>query len=126
VPRKIIPYQPHLKELARKLRNDATLGEVLLWNELKSKKLLGFDFHRQKPLLNYIVDFYCAELELVLEVDGKYHNHTDVFQLDVQREHEFNKWGLTVLRFTEAEVRNDMLNVLRTIEAYILQCRQHP
>ncbi len=124
MPRKIIPYQPHLKELARKLRNDATMGEVLLWNELKSKKLNGFDFHRQKPLLNYIVDFYCAELEPVLEVDGKYHNHTDVFQLDLEREHELNKWGLTVLRFTEVEVRNDMLNVLRTLETYILQYQE--
>jgi very-short-patch-repair endonuclease len=55
--RKIIPYQPYLKELARKLRNDSTLGEVLLWNEIKNKQFHGYDFHRQKPLLNYIADF---------------------------------------------------------------------
>lgn len=67
--RKIIPYQPYLKELARTLRNASSLGEVLLWKELRSKKMHGFDFHRQKPLLNYIVDFYCYELDLVIEVD---------------------------------------------------------
>jgi len=71
MPRKIIPYQPYLKELARKLRNDSTLGEALLWNELKNKQMYGYDFHRQKPLLNYIADFYCNELNLVIEIDGQ-------------------------------------------------------
>ncbi|GEO06149.1 hypothetical protein AAE02nite_38130 [Adhaeribacter aerolatus] len=56
---RIIPYQPHLKQLARQLRNNSTLAEVLLWNELKGKKLNGYDFDRQKPLDAYIVDFYC-------------------------------------------------------------------
>jgi very-short-patch-repair endonuclease len=66
--RKIIPYNPQLKELARRLRNDGTLGEALLWKELNNKQLYGYDFHRQKPLLNYIVDFYCHELNLVIEL----------------------------------------------------------
>jgi very-short-patch-repair endonuclease len=57
--RNIIPYNSNLKELAGKLRNDSTPGEVLLWNELKNKQMYGYDFHRQKPLLNYIVDLYC-------------------------------------------------------------------
>lgn len=56
MPRKIIPYNSQLKQLAKNLRNDSTLGEVLLWNELKGKKFSNFDFHRQKPLLNYIAD----------------------------------------------------------------------
>ena len=73
--RQIIPYHPKLKQLARKLRNDSTLGEVLLWKELCNKQMYGYDFHRQKPLLNYIVDFYCYELSLVVEVDGRYHHH---------------------------------------------------
>ncbi len=73
VRRKIIPYNPNLKTLARKLRNDSTLGEALLWRELNNGQMYGFDFHRQKPLLNYIVDFYCYELELIIEVDGQYH-----------------------------------------------------
>jgi len=118
--RTIIPYNPKLKELARKLRNDSTLGEVLLWNELKNKQMYGFDFHRQKPLLNYIVDLYCYELNLVIEIDGQYHNDEEQWKLDTLREKELEKYNLTILRFAEREVRKDMINVLRAIEQYIL------
>jgi very-short-patch-repair endonuclease len=121
--RSIIPYNPKLKELARRLRNDGTLGEVLLWKELNNKQMHGYDFHRQKPLLNYIVDFYCYELNLVIEVDGHYHNHEETYKLDLLREHELEKYNLTIIRFSEQEIRKDMVNVLRTIEQYILE---HP
>ena len=123
--RKIIPYDPKLKLLARRLRNDSTLGEVLLWKELNDKQMHGFDFHRQKPLLNYIVDFFCHELNLVIEIDGSYHNHEGQFILDTARDTELAKYNLTVMRFTEIEVRKDMANVLRTIETYILEYKQH-
>jgi very-short-patch-repair endonuclease len=63
--RKIIPYNPKLKELARKLRKDMTLSEVLLWQELKSRQMMGYDFDRQRPIDNYIVDFYCKDLMCV-------------------------------------------------------------
>jgi very-short-patch-repair endonuclease len=119
--RLIIPYNPNLKELARKLRNDSTLGEVLLWNEVKTKQMYGFDFHRQKPLLNYIVDFYCFEWNLVIEIDGQYHSWDEKSEADVKRDEEPGSYGLTILRFTEREVRKDMVNVLRTIESYILE-----
>ena len=125
MPRKIIPYNSKLKELARNLRNDSTLGEVLLWKELNNKQMYGFDFHRQKPLLNYIVDFYCYELNLVIEVDGQYHNHEETFKLDLLREKELMKYHLIIMRFTEQEVRKDMMNVLRTIECYILDHPSH-
>ena len=55
------------------LRKNSTLSEVLLWNELKGKKLMGIDFHRQKPIGNYIVDFFSPELRLVIEIDGITH-----------------------------------------------------
>jgi very-short-patch-repair endonuclease len=119
--RNIIPYSPHLKELARKLRNDSTLGEVLLWNELKNKQMYGYDFHRQKPLLNYIVDLYCYELELVIEIDGLYHNYEEKYNADVLRDGELEKYNLTVMRFTEQEVRKDMVNVLKAIEGHVLE-----
>ncbi len=83
--RVLIPYNPKLKELAKRLRNESTLGEALLWNELKTKKMHSYDFQRQKPLLNYIVDFYCYELNLVIEVDGQYHNHEETYKLDLAR-----------------------------------------
>ncbi|MDN3581305.1 endonuclease domain-containing protein [Mucilaginibacter flavus] len=120
MPHKIIPYNPKLKELARRLRNDSTLGEVLLWNEIKGKKF-GFDFHRQKPLLNYIVDFYCGELNLVIEIDGQYHSHEEKFEADTIRDQELGKYNLTVLRFTEKEVKTDINNVLRTVEQQIVE-----
>ena len=117
--RKIIPYNSNLKLLARKLRNDSTLGEVLLWNELKNKQLYGYDFHRQKPLLNYIVDLYCYELDLVIEIDGHYHNWEEQCNKDIVRDKALRSYGLTVLRFTEQEARKEMQNVLRTIEQHI-------
>ena len=120
MPRKIVPYNTNLKQLARKLRNESTLGETLLWKELRNKQFHGYDFHRQKPLLNYIVDLYCYELDLVIEIDGSYHNHFETYELDLLREKELEAYNLTIIRFTEQEVKKDITNVLRTIETYIL------
>ncbi|WP_354428590.1 MULTISPECIES: DUF559 domain-containing protein [unclassified Mucilaginibacter] len=118
--RQIIPYNPKLKQLARDLRNDSTLREVLLWKELRNKQLYGFDFQRQKPLLNFIVDFYCYELNLIIEIDGRYHDNEEQYKSDLLRETELSEYDLTTIRFTEMEVRKDMVNVIRTIEHYIL------
>jgi len=98
----------------------------LLWKELKGKQFHGFDFHRQKPLLNYIVDFYCYELNLVIEIDGSYHNNEEQYHLDSKRETELVEYDLTVLRFTEIEVRKDIINVLRTIEQHIEEHTPNP
>ena len=75
--RKIIPYDPKLKQLARELRNKSTLAEVLLWKHLKGKQIQGYDFHRQKPLDQYIVDFFCSELMLAIEIDGDSHDYKE-------------------------------------------------
>lgn len=117
--RRIIPYNPNLKLLARDLRNNSTLGEVILWKKLKGKQFFGYDFHRQKPLLDYIVDFYCAELNLVIEIDGSYHNHEDIYFKDVKRQQDLEKYNLNFLRFTEKDIKQQFLNVLRAIEIYI-------
>ncbi len=119
--RQLIPYNPKLKELARKLRNDSTKSEIKLWLELKGKQVYGYDFHRQKPLLNYIVDFYCYELELVIELDGYSHQFEETVIKDELKEAGLRTHGLTILRFDDVEVMNDMPNVLRTIEQYILE-----
>ena len=68
-----VRYNPWLKEFARRLRRNSTLSEVLLWKELKGKQMMGYDFHRQKPIGEYIVDFYCPALKLAIEVDGESH-----------------------------------------------------
>ncbi|WCT13932.1 endonuclease domain-containing protein [Mucilaginibacter jinjuensis] len=118
--RKIIPYNIKLKELAKKLRNDSTPGEIKLWRHLNSKQFYGYDFHRQKPLLNYIVDFYCYELNLVIELDGRYHSNEEKYNQDLIRDTELNQYDLAVIRFDESDVIHDLDNVLRTIETYIL------
>lgn len=69
IKRKIIPYNSKLKELARDLRKQGIYSEVVLWKSLKGKQVLGFDFHRQRPIDEYIVDFFCSELMLAIEID---------------------------------------------------------
>jgi len=113
---KIIPYNPKLKELARKLRQDMTLGEVLLWNELKDDKFWGFDFDRQRCIDEYIVDFYCKDLMLAIEVDGMTHNFEGAFEKDEIRQQRLETLGVRFIRFTESEVKYDMLNVIRSLE----------
>lgn len=71
--------------------------------------------------MNYIADFYCNDLDLIIEIDGRYHNHIETYELDLQCEAELKKYDLTILRFTEQEVRKDMVNVMRTIEGYIAE-----
>ncbi|MBC5994226.1 endonuclease domain-containing protein [Pontibacter cellulosilyticus] len=117
--RRIIPYKPYLKELAKQLRQNSTLAETLLWNELKNKKLLGLDFDRQKPLGNFIVDFYCKELMLAIEVDGDSHDYK--YEEDVARQSELENLGVKFLRFEDAAVKQDMPNVLREIEAWVMK-----
>ncbi len=67
-----IRYNPKLKALARELRKNSTLSEVLLWNHLKGGQMKGYQFMRQKPIDDYIVDFYCSKLTLIIEIDGGY------------------------------------------------------
>ena len=122
--RKIIPYNPNLKVLAKQLRENMTLSEVLLWDELKQKKMLGMDFDRQRPMLNYIVDFYCKDLMLAIEVDGDSHDFK--FEQDKLRQSELEKEGVTFLRFDDIAVKHNMNNVLRTIESWIQNLKQEP
>ena len=118
--RKIIAYNSRLKQLVRNLRNNSTKSEVKLWMELRAKKMMGYDFHRQKPLDNFIADFFCHEHMLVIELDGYSHNFEEVAIRDRAKEKTLSALGITVLRFNDSDVLNDMNNVLRTITNYIL------
>ncbi len=117
--RKIIPYNPKLKEVARILRNNSTLGEILLWKQLRNKQMLGFDFHRQKPLDQIVVDFYCNELSLAIEVDGDSHTTEEVIEKDKARQERLESFGIIFLHFTEMDVRNSMRTVVTVIEDWI-------
>lgn len=120
----IINYKTSLKQKAKELRSSSTLGEVILWKYLKNKQMLGYSFHRQKPLYNYIVDFYCPKLSLAIEIDGMatHNNETDY---DKQRQTYLENKNIKFLRFTEIEVRTNIKAVLYTIENYILIQRSH-
>ncbi|HPI21340.1 MAG TPA: DUF559 domain-containing protein [Candidatus Kapabacteria bacterium] len=115
--REIIPYSPKLKEYARNLRNNSTLSEAILWRYLKGKQL-GYDFHRQKPIDNYIVDFYCNELKLAIEIDGITHNFK--MEKDKKRQLKIESFGINFLRFTEQEIRNNIDGVISVIENWII------
>jgi len=116
--KKIIPYNPKLKEQARYLRNNSTLSEVLLWRHLKGKQMRGFDFDRQKPIDNYIVDFFCNELMLAIEIDGE--SHSSKSDLDEQRQKRLEWLGVRFLRFYDWDVKQNMAGVLSVIENWIL------
>ncbi len=117
--RKIYPYNPKLKPLAQKLRNNMTLSEVILWEHLKGKQMEGIDFHRQKPLGNYIVDFFCNELGLAIEIDGE--SHLFKPDEDAEREKDIERLGVQFLRFDDKDVKQDLDAVLNHIRNWILE-----
>lgn len=109
-----IYYNPRLKQLARDLRNNSTPGEIMLWNEIKGRKLRGYQFMRQKPIGEYIVDFFCSKLKLVIEIDGE--SHAGKEACDRMRQKKLEALGLTFLRFEELAVRYNLDRVIQSIE----------
>lgn len=118
---KIIPYRKDLKFLARKLRKNSTLSEILLWSELKNRQILGFQFHRQVPLLDYIVDFYCHELQLAIEIDGDSHSNEDIAEKDEIRQTSLEAKGVHFLRFDDLEVKQNKDVIINDIINWIEQ-----
>jgi very-short-patch-repair endonuclease len=121
-----LDYKKSRKEFSRYLRNNSTLSEVLLWNELRAGKMLGYKFNRQKPLGNYIVDFYCKKLSLVIEVDGSSHASEEAFIKDAKRQKILEEMGLKFIRIDNSDVKYNISNVLLTIEAFILDWQDRP
>jgi very-short-patch-repair endonuclease len=117
--REIIGYEGYLKELARKLRQNMTLGEVLLWQRLKRKQMRGYDFDRQRPIDRYIVDFYCKDLKLAIEIDGSSHDGEEAKVNDEIRQERLESLGVRFLRFTDADVKRNMEMVVDSIELWI-------
>jgi very-short-patch-repair endonuclease len=112
-----LPYNPALKERARALRRAGYRAEVLLWNRLKRKQFYGLDFDRQKIIGNYIVDFYCAEKQAVVEVDGS--SHDNKVEYDRKRDADLEGFGLTVIHLRDSDVKFGMEKVLEFL-------RNHP
>jgi len=121
-----IPYNKSLKAFSRQLRNNSTIGEIQLWKKLSGRKFSGLQFNRQKPIGKYIVDFYCKALKLVIEIDGYSHRSEEVYQKDISKQKDLESMGLTVLRFTEGEARNNIDRVLQVIASFVRQARNSP
>ena len=117
--RLILPYNKALKELARKLRKNMTVSEKLLWNELKGKKISGFDFDRQRPIDNYIIDFYCKDLMLAIEIDGIVHDNEESKEKDIIRQEKLESLGVRFLRFKDEDVKTDLSEVVRAITNWV-------
>ncbi len=115
---KILPYNPKLKSLARELSKNSTLGEVLLWKEIQKKKL-GVEFHRQILIKNYIVDFFCHELLLAIEVDGNSHDSESVILLDQKRQKEIEELGVQFIRIDDLDIKKDLDGVLQYLQSIV-------
>ncbi len=120
---KILPYNPILKDYAKKLRKQGVLSEVLLWKKIQ-KKTLGVEFHRQVPIDNYIVDFYCHELMLAIEVDGNSHLNSETQIKDFNRQETIEKLGVIFIRFSDLEIKKNMNDVIRCLQAKIEELKE--
>ena len=119
-----IKYNEKLNPLARNLRNNSTLAEVLLWDKLKQRKMSGYQFLRQRPIKDYIVDFFCHKLNLVVEIDGD--SHEGKIIKDKIRQKKLEEMGLTVLRFGDHAVKTHIEGVLNTIAYWIEENPPNP
>ena len=106
------------------LRKNQTLAEKRFWNIVRKRKILGFRFLRQKPILSYIVDFYCAKLKLVIEIDGDIHNESK--EADMIRTNDLETLGIKVIRFTNHQVTNQLPSVIEQLRIEITSHRELP
>ena len=97
-----------------------TKAEACLWKyALRARQMKGYSFRRQRPIMNFIVDFACLELKLVIEVDGYTHSLDETIRKDIFKETILKNAGYYLLRFSDNEVLKDMRNVILQIESYI-------
>jgi very-short-patch-repair endonuclease len=113
-------YNKNLQLYANSLRKEMTKAEACLWKYvLKGRQLRGFQFRRQRPILSYIADFVCMELMLIIEVDGLTHHWEETMIKDKRKQNDLEKAGFTVLRFTDAEVLNNIKVVHEHLDNWI-------
>ena len=114
------PYNKNLKYNARQLRNNMTEAEQKLWLRLRQKQILGLQFYRQKPILNFIVDFYCPAATLIIECDGSQHLNEKGLKYDLLRDQVLAQLNLTILRFNNLQILHELDAVIQIIENVIL------
>jgi very-short-patch-repair endonuclease len=117
--------KPGLFKLAGDLRYCMTKSERLLWAQLRNRKLLGFKFRRQHPFNEIILDFFCYEAHLSIEVDGNIHQASSQKERDIERTFILKMFKITELRFSNFEIENQIGKVLDKIKEHLSQS-QHP
>jgi len=115
----MLHYDRNLKQLSRELRENMTDAERQLWSKIRMKQLKGYQFYRQKPIGDYIVDFFCPRAKLVIEIDGSQHFSDEMTEYDRIRDEHMSSLGLRVLRFTNTEVLTHTDGVVERIEEEI-------
>jgi very-short-patch-repair endonuclease len=112
----MLSYNQKLKEISRQLRKNMTNAEKRLWAKIRMRQLQGYQFYRQKPIGDYIVDFFCPRAKLVIELDGSHHLVGETIEYDRIRDDYLSSLGLRVLRFTNADVLTCIEGVIERIE----------
>jgi len=113
-------YNPNLRQKANHLRSNMTKAECCLWKYvLRAKTLKGYGFRRQRPILNFIADFICFELKLIIEVDGVTHHDEKVIRKDRIKDKVLQENGFTILRFTDAEILGNITSVTKILMNWI-------
>jgi very-short-patch-repair endonuclease len=112
----MLRYNEGLKNKARHLRKNMTDSERALWSRLRGKQLLGVQFYRQKPIGDYVVDFYAPQAKLVIEIDGSQHSQNGVLEKDKERDRYMAGLGLEVMRFNSREVLTNTEEVVEVIQ----------
>jgi len=105
-----------IRENAKVLRTNETKAEKLLWQYLKDKQLNGLKFRRQHAIDQFIADFYCHTLKLVIEIDGEIHTIAENKEYDANRTYELMQYGIKVIRFTNQEIDTNIEKVLKQIK----------
>jgi very-short-patch-repair endonuclease len=120
IDQKNLYYNKKLRNFASTNRKDMTKAEACLWKYvLGGRKMLGYQFRRQRPVLNFIADFMCKELMLIIEVDGLTHQWEEVYKKDLLRQKQLEEIGFTVLRFDDEEVLKNIENVYDYLTDFI-------
>jgi very-short-patch-repair endonuclease len=104
---------------ARKLRSNMTKAEIILWSRLRSKQINGYKFRRQQPLLDYIVDFYCKDLKLIIEVDGEIHSLPEKTNYDLKRDKILKINGYNIIHLTNLEIETELDSTINKLILYI-------
>jgi very-short-patch-repair endonuclease len=106
-------------ENARNLRHRLTEAEALLWEKLRNRRLKGLKFRRQHPLDQFVVDFYCSDYQIAVELDGSIHDENEAQLYDAARTKKLEQSGINFIRFTNEEVLNDIHSVMRKLTEFV-------